>query len=1120
MYKKIIHYVFLVILLNPCYLQAKPLCDQWFAKIVSVQGQVDVKYYTQPDWELAHQNGSLCFGDSIRTGKYGRVVLKFTNEALTTLDQSSTLILPDPKRESTSWFIDLIEGRGFFRSRHNQELDIHTPFLNAVHKGTEFLVTVNNDKTTVSVFDGSVSAENKAGHILATQGFSAEAERNQPPKIRALTVTPENAVQWALYYPPIADYQSQKLSSVEPQLQPALTAYQQGNLSTALALLNNLPESQRDANTSTFTASLLLTVGRLDEAQPHINQALKLEPNNSTAMGLQAIIAVAQNQHELALQQAQKAVAINPKSEVAQIALSYAYQSQFKVEEALKSAQIAAALAPNNALAWARLSELQLSVCDRDAALESAQKAQTLNPDLARIHTIKGFAELADNNINNGKQAFTQAISIDSSDPIAYLGLGLAKIRQGQLEEGKSDLEIAVNLDPNNSILRSYLGKSFYELKNKEFAGKEFDIAKTVDNKDPTPWFYDAILKQTTNRPVEALHDMQKAIELNDNRGVYRSKLLLDEDKAVRSASLGRIYKELGFDDVARQQATISLTVDPSNYSAHRLLADSYLYRPRQEIARASEILQAQLLQPLNYNPIQPQLAYTDLNIPKSSGFADTSFNEYSRLFEGNQHRLTATGLYGSNDTRADEAVLSGIHNKFAYSLGQMHYQTDGFRSNADLKHNLYNVFGQYEFSPQLSMQAEYRYRDTEQGDIQMTGSATNSDKNFRRNLQQSTYRLGAKYSPAQHSDLLFSYIYADRHEDVKGLELTTFYNGNANHHGYQFEAQYLYHSERFNSVIGGGSYQSNNNRLFNAFIPQFNRFISTINDKDYENNQNFGYIYTHINLLKNIVATTGLSYDNYLDDLENANFTISQLSPKLGLQWQINKALTLRIAGFQTVKAPIVINQLIQPMQVAGFNQFFDDPNGTRATQYGVGVDMHPTNNFYMGAEAYKRDLNVPSIDTTKKSAVFSKQEQELYRLYFNWLPHVNWQLNSEMRFESFRGQKQHNDYQSVESGYIPLNVRYFNTSGFFADVTGQFVHQSVLGGAQNLESFKSNFILLDAAVGYRFPKQYGMISLEAKNLLDKNFKYRDRSYQMNEYRASDLIPERLLFARLTLNF
>jgi hypothetical protein len=46
-----------------------------------------------------------------------------------------------------------------------------------------------------------------------------------------------------------------------------------------------------------------------------------------------------------------------------------------------------------------------------------------------------------------------------------------------------------------------------------------------------------------------------------------------------------------------------SVEVDPASDSAHRLLADSYAALPRHEVARVSELLQAQLLQPLNITP-------------------------------------------------------------------------------------------------------------------------------------------------------------------------------------------------------------------------------------------------------------------------------------------------------------------------------------------------------------------------------------------------------------------------------------------------------------------------------------------------------------------------------------
>jgi tetratricopeptide (TPR) repeat protein len=99
------------------------------------------------------------------------------------------------------------------------------------------------------------------------------------------------------------------------------------------------------------------------------------------------------------------------------------------------------------------------------------------------------------------------------------LGLGLAKIRAGDLVGGRAEIEIAVILDPGNALIRSYMGKAYYEEKRDDLAESQFDISKKLDPLDPTPWFYDAIRKQTINRPIEALDDLQKSIERNNNRG-------------------------------------------------------------------------------------------------------------------------------------------------------------------------------------------------------------------------------------------------------------------------------------------------------------------------------------------------------------------------------------------------------------------------------------------------------------------------------------------------------------------------------------------------------------------------------------------------------------------------
>ena len=158
--------------------------------------------------------------------------------------------------------------------------------------------------------------------------------------------------------------------------------------------------------------------------------------------------------------------------------------------------------------------------------------------------------------------------------------------------------------------------------------------------------------------------------------------------------------------------------MDPANASAHRFLSDAYSERTRHEIARVSELLQSQLLQPLNTNPIQPRLPYTDLNIITGIGPAEATFNEFTSLFTRDELRFTGSGVVGNNHTLGDEAVLSGQAGRLAFSAGQFHYQTDGFRENNDLEHNIYNIFAQAALTDKVDAQVELRRRRTEQGDL------------------------------------------------------------------------------------------------------------------------------------------------------------------------------------------------------------------------------------------------------------------------------------------------------------------------------------------------------------------------------------------------------------------
>jgi tetratricopeptide (TPR) repeat protein len=392
---------------------------------------------------------------------------------------------------------------------------------------------------------------------------------------------------------------------------------------------------------------IYLVQGRVAEALADLDHALRLDPKHALAYGLRSNIYLVRNQKERALEAAQQAVAANPYSPAAHLDLSLVKQAEFKLEEALRAARKAVTLDLENPQALIQVSRLLFGQGEVDKAFELAERARRLALQDPVVLSTWGFLTLARGKMNEAIGAFDRAIVQDSTRGEPHLGKGLALFRRGKTEDGVKEMWIGTLLEPKVSLYHSYLGKAFYEVKEDKLAGQQLALAKELDPRDPTPYFYDAIRKQSVNRPVEALHDLQKSIELNDNRAVYRSRFLLDQDLSARGATLGRIYDELRFQQLALVEGWKSLNTDPADYSAHRLLADSYSVLPRHEVARVSELLQSQLLQPLNITPVQPQLAESKLFILDGAGPAEPSLNEFHPLFLRDRFALLASGTVG-----------------------------------------------------------------------------------------------------------------------------------------------------------------------------------------------------------------------------------------------------------------------------------------------------------------------------------------------------------------------------------------------------------------------------------------------------------------------------------------
>jgi tetratricopeptide (TPR) repeat protein len=1122
-----LYIILLAITLGSSLADAQP-CGQWIAKAVSVQGSVQTLRAGEKQWRPVRLSDTFCPGDMIRVLKLSRADIVLSNNTILRLDQNTAVSFPEPEKEKP-FLVNLLNGAAYFFSRVRHSLKVFTPFVNAIVEGTEFYARVESDKAFILIFEGQVLAENQAGSITLGKGQSAIAEANRSPVLQ-IVVRPRDAVQWTLYYPPILHYRPSDFKATtgwEAIVLKSIEFYLDGNIQEAYESLEGVTEEIRDPRFFIYRASLLLSVGRVGEAILDIEKALVLAPLNSQGLALLSIIALVQNEKEKAYSLAKRAVEVDPKSGPTRIALSYAQQSNFDLKGALRTLEDAVKLEPENALAWARLAEMWLSFGNLNDSLKAAKKAVDLNPNLSRTQTVLGFAYLTQIKTKMSKEAFRKAIEFDQADPLPRLGLGLAIIRDGDLAKGREEIEIAASLNPNNSLIRSYLGKAYYEEKREKLASNQLAMAKELDPLDPTPYFYDAILKESMNQPVEALHDLQKSIELNENRAIYRSHLLLDSDLAARSASLGRIYSDLGFQQLALVEAWKSVNTDPGNYSAHRALADSYTALPRHEIARVSELLQSQLLQPININPVQPHLAESNLFILNGAGPSDLSFNEFNPLFNRNRLALQASGIAGTHNTFGEEVVQSGVWGPLSYSIGQFHYQTDGFRKNNYLKEDIYNAFVQGMLSYNTSVQAEFRSTEKTYGDLSLNFFPYDFLPLLRQKDETESIRLGFHHAFSPRSNLIGSFMFQDAEPRFRIYGLLDVLNikAKADDDGYSGELQYLFRAERFNIVTGAGHFYIKQKEtfyselLFFPFLPSAEIIKSNIHHTNL-------YLYSQINYPQNVTFTIGGSGDFYRGGIVDQN----QFNPKFGVTWNPFSGTTLRAAGFRVFKRTLLTNQTLEPTQVAGFNQFFDDAEGTKSWCYGAAIDQKFSKDIYGGVEYSGRKLDVPfllvmGLGPPETHDVVWKEQ--LVRAYLYWTPHPWFGLSAEYQYERFDREREFvAGIRNVKTHCFPIGINFYHPSGFSAQLKATYINQEGKFMPQYSGYFipgEDQFCIVDASISYRLPKRYGFISVGVKNLFNKSFKFQDTDIRLgtiNTALSPTIQPKRLVFGKFTLVF
>lgn len=194
-------------------------------------------------------------------------------------------------------------------------------------------------------------------------------------------------------------------------------------------------------------ASILLASGQLDAAEPLVDRLIASGHALAAAHLMKGDIAVVRGDHAAAIAAYDAALAEDPT-----LALALAHRARAKLRQGDAEgarADYDAAIRANGALAEARAGRCWLNLNegrDFEQARNDAEAAVAAEPRLVEAQLCRGVLQLRGGEWANAQTSFETVLEIESGNPAALFGRGVARRRSGE-NEGREDMNLARDFD-------------------------------------------------------------------------------------------------------------------------------------------------------------------------------------------------------------------------------------------------------------------------------------------------------------------------------------------------------------------------------------------------------------------------------------------------------------------------------------------------------------------------------------------------------------------------------------------------------------------------------------------------------------------------------------------------
>jgi superkiller protein 3 len=221
------------------------------------------------------------------------------------------------------------------------------------------------------------------------------------------------------------------------------------------------------------------------DAVEHAQKAVDLEPKSAEYQSILALAFDWSGNSDRALTAARRATELDPLLPEGWAYVGEAEADKFRLQEAGDALNKAAAAAPDNPEVLRVRAYLAETNADYTSAVSLYKRAIQKSPERSFLYISLGHAERALKQYGAAIQAYQQASDLDPDDARAEGGMGTAYYAMEEYDSARAHLERSLEIDPNYTTGWGQLGWTFYVQKEYDKAQPAFEKAVSLE-KDPS----------------------------------------------------------------------------------------------------------------------------------------------------------------------------------------------------------------------------------------------------------------------------------------------------------------------------------------------------------------------------------------------------------------------------------------------------------------------------------------------------------------------------------------------------------------------------------------------------------------------------------------------------------